>query len=143
MVTFISIEYSEPKILTRNLHHHSPSYLARPLFSQRKISSPYACTSPRPSPVNFAERHSSLIVCQFVITMTFLRSKYVQANLFLIYLFSLYESFIMSQTNQICGLYFHFTKRQSYWQSCSCRAIGKTNSTIVWFLEYELNCHDQ
>ena len=28
MVTFISIEYSEPKILTWNLNHHSPSYLA-------------------------------------------------------------------------------------------------------------------
>ena len=28
MVTFISIEYSEPKILTRNLNHHSQSYLA-------------------------------------------------------------------------------------------------------------------
>ena len=28
MVTFISIEYSEPKILTRNLHGHSPPYLA-------------------------------------------------------------------------------------------------------------------
>ena len=28
MATFISIEYSEPKILTRNLNHHSPSYLA-------------------------------------------------------------------------------------------------------------------
>ena len=28
MVTFISIEFSEPKILTRNLNHHSPSYLA-------------------------------------------------------------------------------------------------------------------
>ena len=28
MVTFISIERSEPKILTWTLHHHSPSYLA-------------------------------------------------------------------------------------------------------------------
>ena len=34
------------------------------------------------------------------------------------------------------GLYFHFVKRQqSYLQSCCCRAIGKTNSTIVWRLE--------
>ena len=28
MMTFISIEYSEPQILTWNLHHHSPSHLA-------------------------------------------------------------------------------------------------------------------
>ena len=35
MVTFISIEYSQPKILTRNLHHHSPSYLAI-LFCHRE-----------------------------------------------------------------------------------------------------------
>ena len=27
-VTLVSIEYSEPRVLTQNLHHHSPSYLA-------------------------------------------------------------------------------------------------------------------
>ena len=58
-------------------------------------------------------------------------------------LFFLYDGFIMSKTNQIRGLYFHFIKQQqSYLQSCFCRAIGKTNGTIVWCLENELNCHD-
>ena len=58
MVKFISIEYSKPKILTWNLHHHSPSYLAI-LFCLREalVSSPY--TSPRPSS---PEQYSSLIV---------------------------------------------------------------------------------
>ena len=58
MMTFISIEYSEPKILTWNshliIHHHILD-----------------------SPVNFAEQYSSLIVWWFVITVTFLRSNYV------------------------------------------------------------------
>ena len=136
---FTSIEYSEPKILTWNLHHHSPSYLAVLLCLREKLARHVPLLD---SPVNFAEQYSSLIVWQFVITMTFLRSNYVQANLFLIYLFSLCDSFIMSKISQICGgLYFLFIKRQSYWQSCRCRAIGKTNSTIVWCLENELNCH--
>ena len=136
---FISIEYNEPKILTWNLHHHSPSYLAVLFCLRVKLARHVPLLD---SPVNFAEQYSSLIVWQFV---TFFRSNYVQAKLFLIYLFSLCDtcSFIMSQTNQICGLYFHFIKRQSYLQSCCCRAIGKTNSTFVWFLENELNCHDQ
>ena len=50
MVKFISIEYSKPKILTWNLHHHSPSYIyLAVLFCLREalVSSPY--TSPRPS----------------------------------------------------------------------------------------------
>ena len=135
---FISIEYSEPKILTWNLYHHSPSYSAVLFCLREKLARHVALLD---SPVNFPEKYSSLIVCQFVITMTFLRNNYVQANLF-----SLCDSFVMSKTNQICsGLYFHFIKRRSYWQSCYCRAIGKTNSTksIVWFLENELNCHDQ
>ena len=141
MVTFISIEYSEPKILTRILHHHSPPYLAVLFCLREKLTRHVPLLD---SQVNFAEQWSSLIVWQFVITMNFLRSNYVQANLFLIYLFSLSDSFIMSKTNQICGgLYFHFIKRRSYWQSCCCRTTGKTNSTIVWFLENELNCHDQ
>ena len=140
MVTFIWIEYSEPKILTRNLHHHSPSYLDVLLCLRGKLARHVPLLD---SPVNFAEQYSSLIAWQFVITMTFLRSNYVQANLFLIYLFSLCDSFIMSKKNLICGLYLNFIRRQSYWQSCCCRAIGKTNSTIVWFLENELNCHDQ
>ena len=141
MVTFISIEYSVPKILTWNLHHHSPSYLAVLFCLREKLAGHVPLLD---SPVNFAKQYSSLIVWQFVITMNFLRSNYVQANLFLIYLFSLCDSFMMSKTNQICGgLYFHFIRRQSYWQFCYCRAIGKTNSTIVWFLENELNCHDQ
>ena len=60
-----------------------------------------------------------------------------------LYLFFLYDGFIMSKTNQIRELYFHFIKQQqSYLQSCFCRAVGKTNSTIVWCLENELNCHD-
>ena len=60
-----------------------------------------------------------------------------------LYLFFLYDGFIMSKTNQIRELYFHFIKQQqSYLQYCFCRAIGKTNSTIVWCLENELNCHD-
>ena len=140
MVTFISIEPSEPNILTWNLHHHSPSHFAILFCLREKLTRHVPLLD---SLLNFAEQYSSLIVWQFVITMTFLRSNYVQVNLFLIYLFSLRDSFIMSKTNQICGLYFHFIKRQSYWQSCCCRAIGKTNSTIVWFLENELNCHDQ
>ena len=37
---------------------------------------------------------------------------------------------------------FYFIKRQSYWQSCSCPAVGKTNIPVVWVLENELNCHD-
>ena len=81
MVTFISIEYSEPKILTWNLHHHSPSHLAVLFCLREKLARHVPLLD---SPVNFAEQYSSLIVCQFGITMTFLRSKYVQANLFLI-----------------------------------------------------------
>ena len=138
MVTFISIEYSEPKILTWNLHHHSPSYLAVLFCLREKLARHVPLLD---SPVNFAEQYSSLIAWQFVITMTFLRSNYVQANLFLIHLFLLCDCFIMSKTNQICGLYFHFIKRRSYWQSCCCRTIGKTNSPIVWCLENELNCN--
>ena len=41
MVMFISIEYSEPKILTRNLHHHSPSYLAVVFCLREKIAAMY------------------------------------------------------------------------------------------------------
>ena len=128
MVTFISIEPSEPNILTWNLHHHSPSHFAILFCLREKLTRLVPLLD---SLLNFAEQYSSLIVWQFVITMTFLRSNYVQVNLFLIYLFSLRDSFIMSKTNQICGLYFHFINRQSYWQSCCCRAIGKINSTIV------------
>ena len=96
MVTFISIEYSEPKILTWNLHHHSPSHLAVLFCLREKLARHVPLLD---SPVNFAEQYSCLIVWQFVITMTFLRSNYVQANLFLIYLFSLSDSFIMSKTS--------------------------------------------
>ena len=35
---FISIEYSEPKILTWNLHHHSPSYLAVLFWLREKLA---------------------------------------------------------------------------------------------------------
>ena len=60
MVTFISIEYSEPKILTRNLHHHSPSYLAVLLCLREKLPRHVPLLD---SPVNFAEHeYSSLIV---------------------------------------------------------------------------------
>ena len=98
MVTFVSMEYSKPKILTWNLHHHSPSYLAILFCLTEKLARHVPLLD---SPVNFAGQYNSLIVCQFVITMTFLRSNYVRANLFLIYLSSLYDSFIMSKTNQI------------------------------------------
>ena len=53
MVTFISIEYSEPKILTWNLHHHSPSYLAV-LFCLRETLARHVALLD--SPVNFAEQ---------------------------------------------------------------------------------------
>ena len=59
MVMFISIEYSVPKILTWNLHHHSPSYLAV-LFCLREKLAHYVPLLD--SPVNFAEQYSSLIV---------------------------------------------------------------------------------
>ena len=62
MVTFISIEYSEPKILTRNLHHHSPSYLAVLFCLREKLGRHVPLLD---SPVNFAEQYSSLIVGSF------------------------------------------------------------------------------
>ena len=58
MVTFISIDYSEPKILTRNLHHHSPSYLAVLFYLREKLARHVPILD---SPVNFAEQYSSLI----------------------------------------------------------------------------------
>ena len=58
MVTFISIEYSEPKILTWNLHHHSPSYLAILFCLREKLTRHVPLLD---SPVNFAEQYSSLI----------------------------------------------------------------------------------
>ena len=58
MVTFISIEYSEPKILTWNLHHHSPSYLAVLFCLREKLARHVPLLD---SPVNFAEQYSSLI----------------------------------------------------------------------------------
>ena len=45
-------------------------------------------------------------------------------------MFFLYDSFIMSETNYICGLYFHFNKRQNYWQSWCCHAIRKQNTIV-------------
>ena len=90
------------------------------LMTERKTSSP--CTSP----VNSTEQWSSAIVCRFSPPVKFFH-------------FSLCDSSIMSNTNYICRLYFHFIKRKSYWQSCCCRAIGnEANSTIVLFLENEL-----
>ena len=59
MVTFISIEYSEPKILTRNLHHHSPPYLAVLFCLREKLTRHVPL---RDSQVNFAEQYTSLIV---------------------------------------------------------------------------------
>ena len=56
---FISIEYSEPKILTWNLHHHSPSYLAVLFWLREKLARHVHLLD---SPVNFAEQYSSLIV---------------------------------------------------------------------------------
>ena len=133
MVTFISIEHSKPKILTWNLYHHLPSYLAVLLCLREKLARRVPLLD---FPVNFAEQYSSLIVCQFGITMTFLRSKYVQANLFLIQ--QICFSFMIASlcqkpiTYSVRWLYFHFIKRQqSYLQSCCCRAIGETNSIIV------------
>ena len=58
MVTFISIEYSEPKILTWNLHHHSPSYLAVLFCLREKLARHVPLLD---SPVNFVEQYSSLI----------------------------------------------------------------------------------
>ena len=58
MVKFISIEYSKPKILTSNLHHHSPSYLAI-LFCFRETLARHVPLLD--SPMNFAEQYSSLI----------------------------------------------------------------------------------
>ena len=58
MVTFISIEYSEPKILTWNLHHHSPSYLAVLFCLREKLTRHVPLLD---SQVNFAEQYSSLI----------------------------------------------------------------------------------
>ena len=58
MVTFISIEYSEPKILTWNLHHHLPSYLAVLFCLREKLARHVPLLD---SPVNFAEQYSSLI----------------------------------------------------------------------------------
>ena len=103
MVTFISIEPSEPNILTWNLHHHSPSHFAILFCLREKLTRHVPLLD---SPVNFAEQYSSLIAWQFVITMTFLRSNYVQANLFLIYLFSLCDSFIISKPIRYVGCIF-------------------------------------
>ena len=60
MVMFISIEYSEPKILTWNLHHHSPSYSAVFFCLREKLARHVALLD---SPVNFPEKYSSQIVC--------------------------------------------------------------------------------
>ena len=62
MVTFISIEYSEPKILTWNLHHNSPSYLAILFCLREKLARLVPLLD---SPVNFAEQYSSPIVGSF------------------------------------------------------------------------------
>ena len=113
-----------------------------PLLSQRKISS--SCTSPRLSSEFYRTIQFSncLVVCHYHdFSPKQIRSSEPFFNT--LYLFFLYDGFIMSKTNQIRELYFHFIKQQqSYLQSCFCRAIGKTNSTIVWCLENELNCHD-
>ena len=96
MVTFISIEYSEPKILTWNLYHHSPSYLAILFCLREKLARHVPLLD---SPVNFCRTiqfSNCLVVCH---TLTFLRSNYVQTNLFLIHLFSLCDSFFISQNN--------------------------------------------
>ena len=92
-----------------------------PLLSQRKISS--SCTSPRLSSefCRTIQFSNCLVVCHY---HDFSPKQLRSSNLFLIYLFSLCDSFIMLKANQICGgLYFHFIKRRSYWQSCSCRTI--------------------
>ena len=60
MVTFISIEHSKPKILTWNLYHHLPSYLAVLLCLREKLARHVPLLD---FPVNFAEQYSSLIVC--------------------------------------------------------------------------------
>ena len=66
MVTFISIEYSEPKILTWNLHHHSPSHLAVLFCLGEKLARHVPLLD---SPVNFAEQFvqfsNSLVVCHY------------------------------------------------------------------------------
>ena len=102
-----------------------------PLLAQRKISSP--CTSPRLSS-EFC-RTIQFSNCLLVWHYHDFSPKQIRSSepfLNTVDLFFLYDSFIMSKTNQIRGLYFHFIKRQqSYLQSCCCRAIGKTNSTIV------------
>ena len=58
MMTFISIEYSEPQILTWNLHHHSPSHLAVLFCLLEKLGRHVPLLD---SPVNFAEQYSFLI----------------------------------------------------------------------------------
>ena len=64
---FISIEYSEPKILTRNLHHHSPSYLAILFWLREKLAISSPCTSPRLSRefCRTIEFSNCLVVCHY------------------------------------------------------------------------------
>ena len=101
------------------------------LLSQRKISSP--CTSPRLSS-EFC-RTIQFSNCLLVWHYHDFSPKQIRSSepfLNTVDLFFLYDSFIMSKTSQIRGLYFHFIKRQqSYLQSRCCRATGKTNNTIV------------
>ena len=66
MVTFISIEYSEPKILTWNLvHHHSPSYLAILFGLKEKLARHF--TSPRLSSefCRTIQFSNCLVVCHY------------------------------------------------------------------------------
>ena len=101
------------------------------LLSQRKISSP--CTSPRLSSefCRTIQFYNSLVVCHY---HDFSPKQLRSSEPFLIYLFSLCDSFIMSQTNQICGgLYFHFIKLQSYWQSCCCVQLAKQIAQLSGF----------
>ena len=65
METFISTECSEPKILTWNLHHHSPSYLAV-LFCLREKLARHV-----PLLVNSAEQDSTKIVFLFSSSVKF------------------------------------------------------------------------
>ena len=104
-----------------------------PPLSYRKISS--SCTSPRLSS-EFC-RTIQFSNCLLVWHYHDFSPKQIRSSepfLNTVDLFFLYDSFIMSKTNQIQCTWavFHFIKRQqSYLQSCCCRAIGKTNSTIV------------
>ena len=100
MVTFISIERSEPKILTWNLvHHHSPSYLAILFCLREELARHLPLLD---SPVNFAEQipfSNCLAVCHYHdFSLKQLRSSEPFFNIN--YLFSLCDSFIMTK-NQL------------------------------------------